>query len=137
MPLKKLALRLDFHSTAPIYAQIVDQIRSQAANKVLQPGDQLPTVRGLARDLHINVNTAARAYRLLDQARVISTQQGRGTYVSELPAFEPGPSSSDAALRHLARRYVSDALRLGYSRREVRAIIGTVLRSKRELHNTE
>ncbi len=50
----------------------------------LKPEDQLPTVRHLARELKVNFNTVARAYRLLDEAGVISTQQGRGTYIMEL-----------------------------------------------------
>ena len=45
---KKLTLHLDFHSGLPIYTQIVNQIQSQLANRILKPGDQLPTVRALA-----------------------------------------------------------------------------------------
>jgi GntR family transcriptional regulator len=80
---KKLTLQLDFHSGLPIYTQIVNQIQSQLAYGVLKPGDQLPTVRALAEELRVNFNTVARAYRILDEVRIISTQQGRGTYITE------------------------------------------------------
>lgn len=70
---KNLTLLLDFHSGLPIYSQIVDQIQSQLANGILKPGDQLPTVRALASELRVNFNTVARAYRMLDEARIIST----------------------------------------------------------------
>jgi GntR family transcriptional regulator len=65
---RKLSLHLDFRSGLPIYAQIVNQIQSLLANGLLKPGDQLPTVRALAHELHVNFNTVARAYRLLDEA---------------------------------------------------------------------
>jgi GntR family transcriptional regulator len=76
-------IQVDFRSAQPIYQQIVDQIRDMVAGGSLQPGDQLPTVRQLATDLRVNFNTVARAYRLLDEAGMISTQQGRGTYICE------------------------------------------------------
>ena len=74
-----LSLRLDFRSGLPIYIQIMNQIEQQVSGGRLKPDDQLPTVRALASELRINFNTVARAYRLLDEAGVISTQQGRGT----------------------------------------------------------
>ena len=81
-------ITIDFRSGHPIYLQIVEQARKQIADGELQPGDQLPTVRQLATDLRVNFNTVARAYRLLDNAGLISTQHGRGTYVWEKPSEE-------------------------------------------------
>jgi GntR family transcriptional regulator len=82
---KKLILQIDFRSGLPIYTQIVNQVQAQVVNGSLKPGDQLPTVRALAEELRVNFNTVARAYRLLDEERIISTQQGRGTYITEIP----------------------------------------------------
>ena len=76
-------IRLDFRSGVPIYTQVMEQIEQLVEAGVLQPGDQLPTVRALAQELRVNFNTIARAYRLLDEAGIISTQQGRGTYILE------------------------------------------------------
>jgi len=76
-----LKVNLDFNSGIPIYIQIVDQVRALLLSGDLNPGDQLPTVRQLASELRVNFNTIARAYRLLDEARLISTQRGRGTYL--------------------------------------------------------
>jgi GntR family transcriptional regulator len=56
-----MQLRLDFQDKAPIYVQIVDQVKSLVAGGALRPGDQLPMVRELAADLRISFNTAARA----------------------------------------------------------------------------
>ncbi len=87
-------LQLDLHSGLPIYIQIIDQIKQQIANRSLKPGDQLPTVRALAQELRINFNTVARAYRLLDEAGIISTQQGRGTYIMEEAAARGGRTTA-------------------------------------------
>ncbi len=83
-----MLISLDFRSGQPIYVQIIEQIRQMVAAGELKPGDQLPTVRQLATDLRVNFNTVARAYRLLDEAGLISTQQGRGTYIWEIPSKE-------------------------------------------------
>jgi len=80
-----MEIRLDMESPEPIYLQIMDSIKHLVATGELKPGEQLPTVRQLATDLRINPNTVARAYLELDREGVISTQQGRGTFVSERP----------------------------------------------------
>lgn len=115
----KLTLQLDFHSGLPIYTQIVNQIQSQLANGILKPGDQLPTVRALALELRVNFNTVARAYRILDEARIISTQQGRGTYITEIPPPEVSEKLRRESLAALTQRFISEAFRLGFSEREV------------------
>src|SRR5512140_3200076 len=102
-------LRLDFRSNIPIYTQIVEQIRQQVVSGGLKPGEQLPTVRALASDLRVNFNTIARAYRILDEAGIISTQQGRGTYILEMPPPETNEALRQQALKELTRRYLADA----------------------------
>ena len=106
---KKLTLQLDFHSGLPIYTQIVNQIQSQLANGILKPGDQLPTVRALASELRVNFNTVARAYRILDEARIISTQQGRGTYITEIPPPNISEKLRNESLEALTQRFISEA----------------------------
>jgi len=128
----KLTLHLDFHSGLPIYAQIVNQIQSQLANKVIKPGDQLPTVRALASELKVNFNTVARAYRILDEARIISTQQGRGTYITEIPPPEAVERLRHESLETLAQRFVSEASRLGFSERGISQIVKDTLKTKKE-----
>jgi GntR family transcriptional regulator len=108
-------LELDFRSGIPIYHQVVDRIKEMIVNGRLKPGDQLPTVRSLALELRVNFNTVARAYRLLDEAGIISTQQGRGTYILESPPPEMAEGIRRQALQTLAQRYLADAARLGAS----------------------
>jgi len=114
-------LELDFRSGIPIYLQVVERIKEQIASSRLKPGDQLPTVRALALELRVNFNTIARAYRILDESGIISTQQGRGTYILELPPPEMSEKIRRQSLQELTARYLSDASRLGSSPDEVAA----------------
>jgi len=129
---KNLSLQLDFHSGLPIYTQIVNQVQSQLANGKLMPGDQLPTVRALAQELRVNFNTVARAYRILDEARIISTQQGRGTYITEILLPYVAEKLRNESLEVLTRRYVDEAIRLGFSEREVSQMVRDSLKSVKE-----
>jgi GntR family transcriptional regulator len=115
-----MEINLDFRSGIPIYLQIMEQIKRQIASGELQPGDQLPTVRQLATDLRVNFNTIARAYRLLDDAGVISTQHGRGTYILEEATPEASAQLRRQALDELTQHYLAQAARLEFSAQEVR-----------------
>ena len=129
---KKLTLHLDFRSGLPIYTQIVEQVQSQLANGILKPGDQLPTVRALAEELRVNFNTIARAYRMLDEARIISTQQGRGTYITEIPSPKVKEKLRKETLIALTDRFINEAERLGFSAQEVSQMVRDRLKVKKE-----
>lgn len=113
-----IKLDLDFRSDIPLTNQVVAQVQQQLANGALKPGDQLPTVRALALELRINFNTVARAYRILDEAGIISTQQGRGTYILEQPPPITSERLRRESLQNLARRYLTEARRLGFDRQQ-------------------
>ena len=115
-----MQIQLDFRSGQPIYLQIVEQIRQMVARGELQQGDQLPTVRQLATDLRVNFNTVARAYRLLDEAGLISTQHGRGTYVWEAPSDDMLQRLRRQGLDDLLGHCLQEARRLGYATPEIR-----------------
>jgi len=78
-----LKIFINASSGVPIYRQIIQQIENGVAGGILNPGEQLPTVREVALKLTINPNTVARAYRELENSGVIESIQGRGTYVSK------------------------------------------------------
>ena len=126
---KKLMLQIDFRSGLPIYIQIVNQLQSQVVTGVLKPGDQLPTVRALAEQLRVNFNTVARAYRLLDEARIISTQQGRGTYITEIPPPNVTEQLGRESLEALTYRFISEAMRLDFSKTEVSQMVKEQLKA--------
>jgi GntR family transcriptional regulator len=68
---------------APLYLQIVNQVKYLAASGRLEPGEQLPPVRKLAEQLLINPNTVARAYRELEHAGIVQRRQGAGVFASK------------------------------------------------------
>jgi GntR family transcriptional regulator len=76
-----LLVSIDSKSGVPFYRQIIEQLKFAIARGDLKPGDRLPTVRQLAVDLSINLNTVIRAYRELEIEGAIETQQGSGTFV--------------------------------------------------------
>jgi GntR family transcriptional regulator len=116
-------LEIDFRSGIPIYLQVVEQIKERIAGGSLALGAQLPTVRSLALELRVNFNTIARAYRILDEVGIISTQQGRGTYVMEISPPEVSEKIRQKALVALTQRYLADADRLGASPEELDLIL--------------
>ena len=125
----KLLLPIDFRSGLPIYTQIVNQIQTQVVGGVLKPGDQLPTVRALAEELRVNFNTVARAYRILDEARIISTQQGRGTYITDVPPPKVTEKLRRESLEALTQRYISEAARLDFSTSEISQMVKEQLKA--------
>lgn len=121
-------IRIDPDSAVPIYQQIVNSIKHQVATGRLKPGEQLPTVRELAADLRINPNTVARAYDQLDSDSVISTQQGRGTYVRERPDQQHLTRIRQEELRAIMDGAVSRALSMGYTVQEIQAAFETLMK---------
>ena len=67
----------------PIYEQIAAQLRRQILSGALAPGEALPSIRGLAKDLKISVITTKRAYDELEAAGFINTVAGKGCFVAE------------------------------------------------------
>ncbi|HEX8171937.1 MAG TPA: GntR family transcriptional regulator [Thermoanaerobaculia bacterium] len=73
---------LDPASGVPFYRQIIDQVLLAVADGRLRAGAQLPTVRQLAVDLSVNLNTVAKAYREMEIRGIVQTQQGTGTFIA-------------------------------------------------------
>ncbi|WP_312265283.1 GntR family transcriptional regulator [Oscillibacter sp.] len=67
----------------PIYDQIYSQIKSQIIAGQLRPGEALPSIRSLAKDLKISVITTMRAYDELEAQGLIDTVAGKGCFVAE------------------------------------------------------
>lgn len=75
---------LDPKAGVPYYRQIIDQIKYGIASGKLKLGEQLPTVRSLAVELKVNLNTVAKAYKELEIQNILETQQGTGTFISKI-----------------------------------------------------
>ncbi len=122
-----MEIRIDSDSAVPIYMQIVNSVKHQVAVGELKPGEQLPTVRELATNLRLNPNTVARAFDLLDSDRVITTQQGRGTYVREHPDNVHLTRVRQEQLKTMMDSAVGKALSMGYAADEIQAAFDAAL----------
>jgi GntR family transcriptional regulator len=129
-------IQIDFRSDTAIYTQIVEQLRQMIHTGEIKVGDQLPTVREMAADLRVNFNTVARAYRILDEAGLISTQKGRGTYIWEPPTEMALKKLREENLESLTQNYLREAQKLGFSNQDVNAELKKQLKewSKNDKH---
>jgi len=109
--------RLDTSSGVPFYRQIIDQVLLGVADGRWKPGAQLPTVRQLAVDLSVNLNTVAKAYREMEIRGIVETQQGTGTFVATRRA-DRRPAERKKALEGLLDRFVALAGSSGFSLEE-------------------
>ena len=92
-------------SGAPVYEQIAGQIRDRIAAGDLPPGQALPPVRTLASDLGVNLNTVARAYRLLEEQGFVRIRDRSGAEVAP-PAAAPDAAARDRLAAELRRLLV-------------------------------
>lgn len=76
---------IDPKSPIPIYVQLKEKIKFAIETGQVSIGDQLPTVRQMAVDLRINLNTVRKVYHELEEEGYISTRQGKGTFVVGIP----------------------------------------------------
>jgi len=76
------SLYIDLKDRRPIYEQLIDQIMDLVLHGVMQPGEQLPSVRALAGELAINPNTIQKAYAELERRGITYSVAGRGSFVS-------------------------------------------------------
>lgn len=117
-----LTVRLD--SSQPLTDQVVVGLRCAIAQREVRAGDSLPTVRQLAADLGINMNTVSRAYRVLETSGLVTTVRGRGTVVAaevERPGADPDATRDALALS--VRDALVDMRLAGLRRGEASALI--------------
>ncbi len=76
--------KLDHKSGVPVYRQIIDQIRYGIASGNWKAGEQLPTVRALAVQLKVNLNTVSKAYKELEIQKILESYQGTGTFIGSI-----------------------------------------------------
>ena len=118
-----MQIQVDKSSGVPIHDQIKEQITELIHAGQLKAGAQLPTIRALAIDLAVNVNTVALAYRELDGEGVIATRRGEGTFVIQAPGAAELKRLRQKKLRDAVQGLIEETRRLGYSPDEVRQAI--------------
>lgn len=113
-----LRFSLDLKSGVPYYKQVILQVEMAIVDGRLENGDQLPTVRSLAVTLKINPNTVARAYNELEIRGIVNTQQGTGTFISDIK-IELSDVERERILAELTRPYLSNARAYGFTLEEL------------------
>jgi DNA-binding transcriptional regulator YhcF (GntR family) len=117
-----MMIQIDPASPVPPYEQVRSQVATLARDGQLPAGTRLPTVRHLAAELNLAVNTVARAYRELEAASLVETRGRHGTFVTHRAGGVP------AEAEHLAARYAEETRRLGLGAAQaldlVRAALG-------------
>ena len=98
---------LDVRSGVPTYLQLVQQVRQAVRLGILEPGDQLPTVKEVVGSLAINPNTVLKAYRELDREGLVEGRRGVGTFVSNESPSPPPDGVKE--LRTALERWVTRA----------------------------
>jgi GntR family transcriptional regulator len=116
---------LDHHSGEPIYRQVAESIKYRIASGHLHSGDRLPSIRELSRSLEVNVRTVMRAYEELTRGGLVVMQQGRGVFVTSPQATLPQRQRRTHLVK-LAKRFLSEAARLGATRAEVVEVIESI-----------
>jgi DNA-binding transcriptional regulator YhcF (GntR family) len=119
--LNAINVTVDEKSTAPPFEQVRAQIAAQIADGVLVAGTRLPTVRRLADDLGLAVNTVARSYRELEAAGIVETRGRGGTVVTA------GGDQARAKLLAAAHKYAALAHDLGVSAEEALRLAAAAL----------
>ena len=121
-----IEFRLDRTSGVPAYRQLVDQVRQALQLGILLPGDQLPTVRDVVRQIAINPNTVHRAYRDLEQQGLTEGRPGSGTFVKR--SLDAAPEQRAGLQRDVAA-WVRDARQAGLDDEGIAALVAEAMRT--------
>ncbi len=122
-----IEFHLETRSGVPAYLQIVQQVRQAIRFGILQPGDQLPTVKEVVASLAINPNTVLRAYRELDLAGLTEGRRGVGTFVAATAS--PLPPDGVKTLRNSLEKWVTKARATGLDDENIAALFADTVRS--------
>lgn len=119
-----------FSNNAPIYAQLVGQIRAGIVSGALAPGERLMSVRDLAMEAGVNPNTMQRALAELERDGLVYTQRTAGRYVTEDQAAITQARHALAAER--LRSFLSDMGRLGFEKEELLSLLRQEMEKEKE-----
>ncbi len=122
-----LEINLQIRTEVPIYKQIIEQIKHMIAGYQLIPGEQVPTVRQLARELHINPATVARAYKELGQEGILGASRRRGTVVLAERGGHEGQGLRQGRLTGIVNNVILETLSQGYRTEEIEAVFSLQL----------
>lgn len=116
---------LNSESTLSIYEQIIKSIKNSIVKEEIIPGDMLPSIRALARDLGISVITTKRAYEELEKEDLIYSVQGKGFYVKE-PNKEKLKEQQLKSFEIMAEKLIEEGRDLGLTLDDMQDVLRTL-----------
>ena len=117
-----MKIKLDYHSSEPLYGQAVLEIKRLVVTKRLKPGDKLPSVRMLAEQLQLNATTVRRIFDQLAKDGVAVQRHGSGVFIAEAEL----PFSLEYVRKMMDRQaivYLVEGLRMGLDLGELQRIL--------------
>lgn len=120
-----MLLTIDPHDRRPIYQQVADGIKTLIAGGSLREGDPLPSVRQMAADLGVNLNTIATAYRELQDQGFITVKHGSGATVGS----SVHAKHNEHDLRRSVRTTLTELVLAGMPRTQILSLVNDELRS--------
>ncbi|MDR1052599.1 MAG: GntR family transcriptional regulator [Planctomycetaceae bacterium] len=117
-----MKFKLDYHCSQPLYQQVVLHIKRLIVTKKLKPGEKLPSVRVLAKELQINPTTTSRIFAQLAKEGIVIQRPGLGVFVSDATV----PFSGEYIEEELSRQALSfliEGLRFGLGYKDIAKIL--------------
>jgi GntR family transcriptional regulator len=120
-------IAIDNNDLRPVYLQIAAAIKEQIQKGMMKPGDELPSVRDLARDLDINLHTARHAYQLLREQGVVQLRLGSRARIAPLREAPADRAEIEKKVAPRLRELVTDAFHLGITPKQFRQLVNEVI----------
>lgn len=117
-----ITFHVSVSSGVPIYRQLMDQVSQLAAAGRIKPGDFLPSVRSLAKELAVNPMTISKAYSLLERDGVIENVRGQGVRLIS-PQNDATFKQRKAVIQQALRQVAAQAHQLGLTPEQVQQLL--------------
>lgn len=118
-------LKIDLRSRTPIYEQIIESVKELVVKEILTPGEKLPSVREMAKEMTLNPNTVQKSYQELERQGIIYTVRGKGTFISEDVKIKDKTAKIETLMENI-RKLIIEALYLEMSKEELLDRMGKI-----------
>ncbi|MCH9695915.1 MAG: GntR family transcriptional regulator [Gammaproteobacteria bacterium] len=126
-----MQITIDIDAPEPLFAQLIEQIKTAVIAGHIAPGASLPSIRQLANDLDMNHKTVAKAYRLLERDAVIETKGYRGTFIHS-QARANSEIDLNALVTEKLQKTVTSLRHSGATDSEIRIAFTDVMKTRKD-----
>ena len=122
-------ITIDLEDSAPLFIQLIEQIKDAVLDNKISPGAHLPSIRQLANDLELNNKTVAKAYKLLERDSIIQTRGYRGTFIHPDAKANCGVDLNKLVTNKLSET-ISEFRKSGVTDSEIRIAFNNVMNER-------